>query len=132
MTEALLVPLLVALVALAAGTLAAVAGFVGAVVLLPAPVWAVGVRDAVPILTVAQLVGNGARVWFNRRELDLRVAGWFALGAVPPAALNRSAGETCRVGIVSFPPGIGLRGRAVDERHHRWAGALGARAAPDA
>ena len=88
MAEALLTSLLVALMALAAGTLAAVAGFGGAVVLLPALVWAVGVRDAVPILTVAQLVGNGARVWFNRRELDLRVAGWFALGAVPLAALG--------------------------------------------
>ena len=50
-------------VALAASTLAAVAGFGGAVVLLP----------------VAQLVGNLSRVGFNRRELDWPVVGWFAL-----------------------------------------------------
>ena len=84
----ILVPVVVALIALAAGTLAAVAGFGGAVVLLPVLIWAFGVRDAVPILTVAQLVGNGSRVWFNRRELVLRLAGWFALGAVPLSVLG--------------------------------------------
>lgn len=72
-------------VALAASTLAAVTGFGGAAVLLPALVAVFGVREAVPILTVAQLIGNGARVGFNRRELDGRVVGWFALGGVPMA-----------------------------------------------
>ncbi|HSM88037.1 MAG TPA: sulfite exporter TauE/SafE family protein, partial [Candidatus Limnocylindrales bacterium] len=76
---------LLALAALAASTLAAVTGFGGAAVLLPALVAAFGVRDAIPILTVAQLIGNGSRVWFNRKELDWKVVGWFAVGAVPLA-----------------------------------------------
>jgi uncharacterized membrane protein YfcA len=75
-------------VALLASTLAAVTGFGGAAVLLPVLVAAFGVREAIPILTVAQLIGNGSRVWFNRRELDTRVVGWFALGAVPLALLG--------------------------------------------
>ena len=74
---------LVAGAALVAATLAAVAGFGGAAVLLPVLVASFGVRDAIPILTVAQLIGNGSRVWFNRHELQLPVVGWFALGAVP-------------------------------------------------
>jgi uncharacterized protein len=69
--------------ALVASTLAAVTGFGGAAVLLPLLVLTVGVRAAVPILTVAQLIGNGSRVWFNRGELDWRVVAWFAVGAVP-------------------------------------------------
>jgi hypothetical protein len=73
---------------LAASTLAAVAGFGGAAVLLPALVAVFGVRAAVPILTVAQLVGNGSRVWFNRRLVEPRVVAWFALGAVPLALLG--------------------------------------------
>ncbi|PWU24179.1 MAG: hypothetical protein C5B48_07350 [Candidatus Rokuibacteriota bacterium] len=77
--------LLVGAAALVASTLAAVAGFGGAAVLLPVLVVAFGVRDAVPILTVAQLIGNGSRVWFNRDQLDLRVVGWFAAGGVPLA-----------------------------------------------
>jgi uncharacterized protein len=74
--------------ALLASTLAAVAGFGGAAVLLPVLVATFGVRDAIPILTVAQLVGNASRVWFNRREVAVPVVGWFALGAVPLALLG--------------------------------------------
>lgn len=80
--------LLVSIVALVASTLAAVTGFGGAAVLLPVLVVAFGVRDAVPILTAAQLIGNGSRVWFNRDQLDLRVVGWFAAGGVPLAMLG--------------------------------------------
>lgn len=53
--------------------------------LLPVLVAFFGVRDAIPILTVAQLVGNGSRVWYNRREVVLPVVGWFAVGGVPLA-----------------------------------------------
>lgn len=74
--------------AFAAATLAAVTGFGGAAVLLPILVVVFGVRDAVPILTVAQLFGNASRVWFNRRELSYRVVGWFALGGVPAALVG--------------------------------------------
>jgi uncharacterized membrane protein YfcA len=74
--------------AFAAATLAAVTGFGGAAVLLPVLVACFGVRDAIPILTVAQLVGNGSRVWFNRREVAVPVVGWFALGGVPLALLG--------------------------------------------
>jgi uncharacterized membrane protein YfcA len=79
---------LLAPVAFVAAALAAASGFGGAAVRLPALVAVFGVRAAIPILTVAQLVGNGSRVWFNRRELDLRVVGWFALGGVPLAFLG--------------------------------------------
>ncbi len=71
-----------------ASMLAAVAGFGGSAVLLPALVLVFGVRDAIPILTVAQLIGNLSRVWFNQRDLDLSVVGWFALGGVPAALVG--------------------------------------------
>lgn len=79
---------IVAAVALAASTLAAVAGFGGAVIMLFILVSAFGVRDAIPILTVSQLMGNLSRVWFNRGDLSLPVVRWFALGAVPAATLG--------------------------------------------
>lgn len=66
-------------------TLAAVTGFGGAAILLPLTVMVFGVRDAVPILTVAQLIGNASRVWFNRTHVSYGVVRWFALGAVPAA-----------------------------------------------
>ena len=45
--------IIVTLTTLVASSLAAVTGFAGAVILLPVLVWALGVRDAVPIPTVA-------------------------------------------------------------------------------
>jgi len=80
--------ILLALVAFIAALLAAVTGFGGAAVLLPMLVLVFGVREAIPILTVAQLIGNASRVWFNRRELHWNVVGWFALGGVPTAILG--------------------------------------------
>ncbi len=87
MPEALRFSLL-ACVAFVAALLAAVTGFGGAAVLLPMLVFVFGVREAIPILTVAQLIGNGSRVWFNRHELDWRVVAWFALGGVPMALVG--------------------------------------------
>jgi uncharacterized membrane protein YfcA len=84
----LLVAIAIGGAALVASTLAAVAGFGGAAIMLPVLVWAFGVGDAVPILTVAQLMGNASRVWFNRTTLSFPVVKWFALGAVPAAVVG--------------------------------------------
>lgn len=80
--------LLLGVVAFAASTLAAVTGFGGAVVLLPVVVAVFGVRDAIPILTVAQLLGNAGRVVTNRREIAWPVVGWYSAGAVPAALVG--------------------------------------------
>jgi len=74
---------LVAITTVVAGILSAVTGFGGAAILLPVLIHLFGPREAVVALTVAQLIGNLSRVWFNRRELDWQVIGWFAVGAVP-------------------------------------------------
>jgi uncharacterized membrane protein YfcA len=87
MPEALRFSLLAG-VAFVAALLAAVTGFGGAAVLLPMLVFVFGVREAIPILTVAQLIGNGSRVWFNRHELNWRVVAWFATGGVPMALVG--------------------------------------------
>jgi uncharacterized protein len=79
---------LLAGVAFLAATVAGVTGFGGAAILLPALVLAYGARDAIPILTIVQLVGNGSRVWFNCKSLDLAVVKWFVLGGVPTAVIG--------------------------------------------
>lgn len=96
--------------ALVASTLAAVTGFGGAAVLLPILVLVFGVRDAIPILTVAQLIGNGSRVWFNRRELALPVVGWFALGGVPAALVGGVLFATAPLSFLKRLLGIFLLG----------------------
>lgn len=71
--------------ALLASLLGSVAGSGGTAVLLPVLVLYFGVRDAIPILTVANMVSNASRAAFNRREIALPVVGWFSLGAIPLA-----------------------------------------------
>ncbi len=56
--------------------------------MLPVLVWAFGVVDAVPILTVAQLIGNLSRVLLNGKELNWPVIKRFAAGAVPTAVIG--------------------------------------------
>ena len=68
-----------------ASTIAAVAGTGGGIILLPVLVATLGVRDAVPVYTLAQFIGNLSRVGFNWREVRFHVVVWFALGAVPMA-----------------------------------------------
>lgn len=74
--------------ALAASFLAAIAGFGGSVIMLPVLVWTTGITDAIPILTIAQLIGNLSRVIFFRHELNWSVIRRFSLGAVPAAVLG--------------------------------------------
>jgi uncharacterized membrane protein YfcA len=100
--------LVVGLVALLAATLAGVTGFGGAVVLLPVLVWAVGPRLAIPVLTVAQLAGNLARVAFNGREIEWRVATRFCLGAVPAAVAGALAFAAVPVGLLTRALGLFL------------------------
>ncbi|MBI2988952.1 MAG: sulfite exporter TauE/SafE family protein [Deltaproteobacteria bacterium] len=94
--------------AFVASALAAVTGFGGAAVLLPILVLVFGVRDAIPILTVAQLIGNGSRVWFNRSELVLPVVGWFAAGGVPAALVGGVFFATAPLGFLKRLLGIFL------------------------
>lgn len=114
----LLVPIIVILAALAASTVAAVAGFGGAVTLLPVLVWAFGIRDAVPILTVVQVIGSLSRVYFNRRELVLPVVGWFAFGAVPASVLGGVLFATAPAPVLQRLLGVFLL-VAVAYRHTR-------------
>src|SRR5207245_10150318 len=64
-------------------TIGVVAGFGTGVIMIPAIAWVVGVKSTVPVLTVCMLLGNSARVWFSRDEIEWRVVSAFLLGAVP-------------------------------------------------
>ena len=70
-----------------AGTVSGVAGFGGALLLLPVLAFAVGGK-AVPILTVAQLLGNLSRTAFGRRDIRWRPALVFSAGAVPASLVG--------------------------------------------
>jgi hypothetical protein len=85
--------------ALVAAAVSGSAGFGGALLLLPLLTTVVGAEQAVPLLTVAQLVGNISRVGFGFRCIAWRPVGLFLIGAVPSSV----AGSLL---FVSLPPGI--------------------------
>ena len=64
-------------------TIAGVAGFGGGVVALPVLVWVFGVREAIPILSISQVLSTVSRVGLHRDGLDWPVVRLFALGALP-------------------------------------------------
>lgn len=66
-----------------AATVSGAAGFGGALLLLPILTNLLGVKSAVPILTIAQLWGNASRVWFGRTEIKWRPVIYFIITAIP-------------------------------------------------
>ncbi len=69
-------------------TISGAAGFGGAVVLLPVLTSIVGVKSAVPILTIGQIFGNASRVWLGRHELKWKPIIFFLLTAIPLTILG--------------------------------------------
>jgi len=80
--------LLLAAGAFVAAAVSGAAGFGGALLLLPLLTHAVGVTEAVPLLTVAQLAGNLSRAALGWRDIRWHPVGWFLMAALPGAAIG--------------------------------------------
>ena len=80
--------LLLVLASWLAASISGVAGFGGALLLLPVLTALLGAKAAVPILTVAQILGNVSRAGFGFGEIRWKPVGLFVLGAVPASALG--------------------------------------------
>ncbi len=74
--------------AVAAAAISGAVGFGGALLLLPLLTRTVGVDVGVPLLTVAQLVGNVSRAIFGFRVIAWKPALVFLLAAIPAAVLG--------------------------------------------
>ncbi len=66
-----------------AAALSGAAGFGGALLLLPVLTGAVGTLQAIPLLTLVQLIGNFSRVGFGYKQIKWKPVGLFLAGAVP-------------------------------------------------
>ncbi|HWD38811.1 MAG TPA: sulfite exporter TauE/SafE family protein [Fimbriimonas sp.] len=72
----------------AAATISGAAGFGGALLLLPIATWAVGAKEAIPLLTLGQLVGNLSRATLGWRLIRWKPALLFCVGAIPAALVG--------------------------------------------
>ena len=75
--------LLLSIAAFLAAAISGAAGFGGALLLLPILAASVGTIQAVPLLTLVQLIGNFSRVGFGFKQIKWKPVGLFLIGAVP-------------------------------------------------
>lgn len=68
-----------------AAAISGAAGFGGALLLLPLLTKTIGTTLAVPVLTLAQLIGNLSRVAMGFKQIKWKPVLYFILGAVPAA-----------------------------------------------
>jgi uncharacterized protein len=79
---------LICLLGLVAGTIGGLVGFGSSILIMPALVFAVGPKDAVPIMAIAGLLANLSRVAVWWREVDWKAAAVYSAAAVPAAGLG--------------------------------------------
>lgn len=78
------------------------AGFGGALLLLPVLSWTIGPSTAVPVLTLAQLIGNLSRVYAGFKEISWKPVGFFVITAIPLSIIGA-------LSFVSLPKEIIMR-----------------------
>lgn len=71
-----------------AAAISGAAGFGGALLLLPLFSRIIGTTMAVPVLTIAQLIGNLSRAFFGFKQIKWKPVMLFILGAVPMSVLG--------------------------------------------
>lgn len=91
-----------------ASLISGAAGFGGSLLLLPVVTACVGTELAVPILTLAQLIGNIARMASGWKEIDWKSVGLFCLSALPLAALGAFGFSVLPKNMVSRFIGVAL------------------------
>jgi len=92
--------------AFAAAAISGSAGFGGALLLLPLLTAVVGPKEAVPLLTVAQLFGNFSRAGFGFKQIQWKPVAWFLFGAIPLSLVGA-------ISFVRLPASVITRGIGV-------------------
>jgi uncharacterized membrane protein YfcA len=100
--------LLLFLAGFLASTLSGLAGFGGALLLLPVLMETVGTSSAIPVLTLAQLFGNASRLWFNRHALQWKPIAYFLLTAIPMSIAGSLLFTSTRSDIIQSVIGLFL------------------------
>lgn len=103
-------PVWIVLIILAwfAATISGVAGFGGSLIILPAFSFLVDAKQAVPILTIAWMMGNISRAGFGCKEIRWRPVLYFCTGAVPSAIIGSRVFVELPSGMIMKAIGIFL------------------------
>lgn len=102
----------------AAAAISGAAGFGGALLLLPLLTKMVGTTMAVPVLTIAQLIGNLARVSFGYKKIAWKPVEAFLLGAMPMSIIGAFSFVAIPKDIVAKLIGVAVIAFVVLKRCH--------------
>ena len=91
--------ILVLIVGLAAGTISGIIGTGSSIMLLPVLVYTFGPKQAVPIMGLAAVLSNLAKLLAWRREVQWRAVAAYSATGIPAAALGAKT-------LISLPPHI--------------------------
>ena len=83
-----LVVISIGIVSFVAAIIGGVVGIGTAIIMLPILAAIFGVKDTVPIISVAMTIANLARVIANWRDVDWKVVFWWSLGGIPTVLLG--------------------------------------------
>ncbi len=100
--------LILLLISWLAATLSGIAGFGGSLIILPVFSCFIDAKKAIPILTVAWMMGNFSRAGFGYQEIRWKPVGYFCLGALPAAVLGARVFVELPTGIILKSVGIFL------------------------
>ena len=84
------------------------AGFGGSLLLLPVVTVCIGAENAVPVLTISQLIGNMARMTSGWKQIDWKSVGLFSLTSLPLAALGALGFSVLPKDVVTRIVGLAL------------------------
>ena len=79
--------IIIILISYFAATITGFAGFGGGLLLLPILTSQLGLKEAIPVLTIAQIFGNLSRMTFSFSEIKWRPALFFMIGSLPASYL---------------------------------------------
>ncbi len=98
--------LLVLAVGLLAGTVSGIVGTGASIMLIPVLVFAFGPKAAIPIMAVASVLSNIAKVLTWWREVDWRATAAYSATGIPAAALGAKTLLVLPAGYVDFALGV--------------------------
>lgn len=91
-----------------AATISGIAGFGGSLIILPVFSFLIGAKKAIPILTIAWMMGNLSRAGFGYKEIWWKPVIYFCVGAVPAAILGSRMFVELPSGLIMKAIGIFL------------------------
>jgi uncharacterized membrane protein YfcA len=98
----------IAIAAFVTAVMGGIAGIGTAIAMIPIMTFAVGVREAIPIVTIAVTLNNFGRVIATRPHINWHVVLWFSIGAVPSAVLGGAVFASAPADLLARSLGIFL------------------------